>query len=355
MTPFARVQAGLCDPVRYFIKKEPHTLKKILAGRLRAIAGVSIVDEAVCRYLCQAQDELEIANWKRCPSKPGYGATDDDMDEMYQEFLMMMGIGDTYHSDMTMWDWMVKLRNRQMDCERRIKLAKVSSDSAFACVLWNYTICMMQKLVVLSDGALLEQRWWGWQPSGEKITSSTGSAMRFMTSLQVQARHAVAFGDDACEAHEPGTPVSLIKARYDCLGLPYKHLKPTKDYVVSFCSVEFGPDDRREPETWSKTLFRLLCATPDLGRLVQWQYEMRHSSRLTEMTNLLVSVGWTDFLSPEHGSLGQNDGKTEDEESEEEQEGDSPGGYSHRQNSGVQPKVQGSKPGQKVGRQEERR
>ena len=48
------VKAGLCDPIRVFVKNEPHSSKKLEEGRVRLIMSVSIVDQLVERVLCSS-------------------------------------------------------------------------------------------------------------------------------------------------------------------------------------------------------------------------------------------------------------------------------------------------------------
>lgn len=44
-------EAGVCDPIKLFIKPEPHKDEKVETGRLRLISSVSLVDSCVDRFL----------------------------------------------------------------------------------------------------------------------------------------------------------------------------------------------------------------------------------------------------------------------------------------------------------------
>jgi len=47
VTPPELIQLGLCDPVRLFIKQEPHPFRKVRTGRLRLISSVSLSDHTL--------------------------------------------------------------------------------------------------------------------------------------------------------------------------------------------------------------------------------------------------------------------------------------------------------------------
>lgn len=44
-------EAGVCDPIKLFIKPEPHKDEKVKTGRLRLISSVSLIDSCVDRFL----------------------------------------------------------------------------------------------------------------------------------------------------------------------------------------------------------------------------------------------------------------------------------------------------------------
>lgn len=44
-------EAGVCDPIKLFIKPEPHKNEKVETGRLRLISSVSLIDSCVDRFL----------------------------------------------------------------------------------------------------------------------------------------------------------------------------------------------------------------------------------------------------------------------------------------------------------------
>jgi len=76
----------LCDPVRLFVKGEPHKVVKILEGRVRLIMSVSLMDKVIEMVLHNHVNKHEIANWQRLPYKPGMGFTHEMNMHIYETF-----------------------------------------------------------------------------------------------------------------------------------------------------------------------------------------------------------------------------------------------------------------------------
>jgi mRNA-degrading endonuclease RelE of RelBE toxin-antitoxin system len=74
-----RVEWGLVDPVRVFVKNELHSTKKVRQGRYRLIMSISVVDQLVDRVFSTEQNSEEIRHWKHIPSKPGMGLDDEGL------------------------------------------------------------------------------------------------------------------------------------------------------------------------------------------------------------------------------------------------------------------------------------
>jgi hypothetical protein len=51
------VEGNFCDPVRVFIKAEPHSTNKVNQDRWRLIFAVSVVDQIIERLLCGDQNK----------------------------------------------------------------------------------------------------------------------------------------------------------------------------------------------------------------------------------------------------------------------------------------------------------
>jgi len=106
MTRKERLDRNLMDPVRVFVKNEPHTLDKINTGRVRLIMSVSLTDKIIEMLLCRHFTKLEIQNWQDIPSKPGIGFTASDSASVYAD-VVGCGMPMSY-ADISGWDWGVK-------------------------------------------------------------------------------------------------------------------------------------------------------------------------------------------------------------------------------------------------------
>jgi hypothetical protein len=60
-----RLQSGTHGLVRVFVKREPHSLKKVSEGRYRLISSVSAQDQVVERLLHSYLDEYELKHFER--------------------------------------------------------------------------------------------------------------------------------------------------------------------------------------------------------------------------------------------------------------------------------------------------
>lgn len=62
----------ISDPIRIFIKREPHSLKKKTQKRWRLIWGISLIDQAIDRILYGEMVDAALDNHDSTPNKPGF-------------------------------------------------------------------------------------------------------------------------------------------------------------------------------------------------------------------------------------------------------------------------------------------
>jgi hypothetical protein len=103
--PVQTVKQSLADPVRIFVKNEPHTLAKLEAKKYRLISSVSLVDQVVERLLHSEINNTEIDNWDAIPSMPGIGLTSDFDFQKIAEIIKK--IQTPLQTDVSGWDWSV--------------------------------------------------------------------------------------------------------------------------------------------------------------------------------------------------------------------------------------------------------
>lgn len=283
-SPQELIENGLVDPVKVFIKGEPHKISKIKEKRLRIIASVSLVDQIIERLLHRVQNLNEIEWWEKCPSKPGLGLHDDGMISLthsMEELLESNGQIDC--SDVSAWDWTVQEWELDLDMEIRVKLARCEENSLYAKMCKVNATCVARTVFVTPDGKMRAQCGvFGGQLSGRYCTSSSNSRMRILATCLARLRLTgkatvtnkgkevlgiMSMGDDSVEVHVPGMKEEINKIGHLC------KMVETHSQVcgVDFCSQVFDGTGIAYPSAPSKTAYRFFThKTADIGNGDLW-------------------------------------------------------------------------------------
>nr|WBK56464.1 P1-P2 fusion protein [Wheat leaf yellowing-associated virus] len=268
-TPEQLVKEGLCDPIRLFIKGEPHKQSKLDEGRYRLIMSVSLVDQLVARVLFQNQNKREISLWREIPSKPGFGlSTDRDTREFLESLSKVVGcstgeiISDwkdkIIPTDCSGFDWSVADWMLEDDMEVRNALT-INNNQLTRHLRKVWLKCITNSVLCTSDGALYAQTYPGVQKSGSYNTSSSNSRIRVLAAYHCGADWAIAMGDDALES-----PTTKLE-KYKELGF-----KVEVSSQLEFCSHVFEQEDLARPINVNKMLYRLIygynpaCGNPEV-------------------------------------------------------------------------------------------
>lgn len=293
-----RVQQGFCDPVRLFVKDEPHSIDKIKTGRLRLIMSISLVDQLVERVLNYRLNQSELASWPHIPSKGG-SSMSKFADRMH--VVDWMRDRDMAEGDISGFDWSVKAWELRFDADLRIAL------SPGAGVYWRIALlqrvdCLSLSVFSLSDGTMIAQRVKGIQKSGSYNTTPTNSHIRVMLAYLTGAEEAIALGDDGLEDYNPQAQVN-----YKSLGHPLK-MYERKHNRAAFCSMDIDEKGHGEPLTWHKTFLRFLDAkfkTPE--RLFQLFFvlgESCHWGRIhLWLTEHYREISWAEGATDKIGEI----------------------------------------------------
>lgn len=285
------VRQGFCDPVRIFVKNEPHNPKKISEGRLRLISSVSLVDQMCERVLYGRQNKLEIEHWARIPSKPGMGLDDESLKVLYDDWVTMAR---PYEADISGWDFGMQDWEMQWEANFRARLSKAEGTD-YHRALRNRNWCEARTLFMLTDGRFIAQRVPGKRCSGSYNTSAGNSRCRVLAGLLVGSRRVFAMGDDSVEDVH-GNPDEIVEA-YGKLGHRVKMFEPCTD-GFAFCSTRIRLIGGRvvgEPQNWDRMLFKLLHMSVGvesmvLERLAQFSYEMRGHPWLPRIEGYLAKI-----------------------------------------------------------------
>jgi len=304
-TPMSLVEQDLCDPVKIFIKDEPHTLEKVQQGRFRIICGVSLVDNVIARLLCSLQNNTEILNWKSLPVKPGMGLHDEGLQSLYETACDISNFNQhpLVETDVSGWDWTFQQRDFDNDLQRRLALNN-SAGTVFEKIITSHFHCMARKVFMLSDGSAYEQVHPGVMPSGWYNTSSTNSSARIIdhlavcNALGISSNGAMSMGDDCAETFTPMLDPEKIRSAYMKRGKRIKNIALSTPSDFTFCSQQFV-GEIAYPINIAKQLYQLLSyktLSPEDRdiRLAQFYQEMRHLPNL-QMSKVIEAVehsGW---------------------------------------------------------------
>lgn len=272
LTAEEKVMAGLCDPIREFVKNEPHGREKMAQGRFRLIMSVSIIDQLVERVLFHRQNATEVACWVNIPSKGGASMNlDSDVNHMAQEFFNQ---GSLASVDVSGFDWSVKDWELKLDARARVRLA-IDPKPSWIRAVFNRVECLSHAVFSFSDGKMVAQVTKGIQKSGSYNTTPTNSRIKVCLGWLAGSEYAVATGDDGVESYVEQAPDT-----YALLGHPLKTYYKCTEYVP-FCSSEIRSDGSWVPATWSKTFYRFLYQSKlDSSYWQQLCHVLRHSPHL---------------------------------------------------------------------------
>lgn len=258
LSPADMIERGYCDPVRIFIKEEPHNKLKVSQGRFRLIFSVSLVDQLLERFFAQIQNKTEIANWHKLPSLIGIGLDKRHINAMIHDSSWFPS-GPVIESDVSGWDWTVQPCEIRAEFEMRIKLIR-DCPANLARLIRARAECILQKTVVFSDGVarLCPVGIW---PSGLYVTGSGNSRMR--TTLGFRARELLnlpykdlimkCVGDDSVESAD--ADLAPLKEAYETLGHLIKDIRVTHSEDFEFCSNRFR-DGRASSTQIEKSVYK---------------------------------------------------------------------------------------------------
>lgn len=302
------VRLGYVDPVRLFVKQEPHKLAKLLTSRFRLIMCISLVDQGVERAMYTAVSKHEIDNWATMPSKPGMGTSDEQLDVLAQNLTTLLACGELADTDISGWDWQRKWWVGMLSvASYLVQSGLCDTEFSRACYAREYVAC--NPVFACSDGVLIDPLCFGIMESGRFVTSYMNSRGRVGISV-LCGTEAMAMGDDCVEGIRAGAGEQLAS---DLSTLGYEgvfewHVSTSVE-GTTFCSNRFyrNADGRfvAEPVNWPRTLYRLLSQPLFTHEnLSQFAYEVRHLRDKT-VADRMVTYGLSEMASSESGGVSE--------------------------------------------------
>lgn len=269
----SQIEAGVMDPVRVFVKNEPHKREKIEKGRLRLICSVSLPDNVLQRVLFERQNKGLIDKWDTIPNKPGMGSADFQLGMLWDAMVILSACGALLDTDVSGWDWSVKSWMQACNCIVRLMQIGISSATLAGRVILNESIRLGWPVFVLSDGRAFVTKRNGLQLSGQLNTSHGNSTMRNVLA-RLCGHASMAMGDDCTEE---GTNVEETVALLRNLGFTLEYHTTAGPQGATFCSMRHKSRGVAEPTRWPRTLYRLLSKPViTLTDLLQFADEIRH-------------------------------------------------------------------------------
>jgi len=254
------------DPVRLFVKREPHKKEKIAQKRWRLIWSFSFIDMVVQGMLFNVSNDAELAVPHEIPSKPGFSFFKGGFDKILKSIDGPVLCAEKDHRA---WDMHSPKYLYNAEGAFRIRQCNNPTDEFRGAVgqVLDYTA---KCKVVFSDGGVYQQEHEGITKSGTKITISFNSHAQVLLKIIYclekfghfdEAQHGlIAQGDDTIE-RVGGIDVDDMVAWLSAHGYDIKHINvgPARD--LEFCSHRFHFADglwTAMPVNWEKNLFGLM-------------------------------------------------------------------------------------------------
>lgn len=288
-----RLEERDCDPIRLFVKPEPHKMSKLENHRYRLISSVSVVDQIIDHMLFDAQNDTMIANWPYLPTWPGWAPVVGGWKALIQQIWMA--------TDKSGWDWSARAWVLELVLRLRARLG--GNDRWAAIAAWRYQALFLNPTFVTSGGLLFRQRRRGVQKSGCVNTIADNSMAQVLLHIRVCLKlglpvtKLLAMGDDVLQE-----PVANEKEYLRLLG-EFCHVKQAA-HVNEFAGCRFL-GKRVEPMYKGKHAFNILHVDEEIIPQLADSYTLQYhrSSYRDWMRNLFRGmgaevrpIGWNDMV-----------------------------------------------------------
>lgn len=190
------------DPIRFFVKPEPHSTKKLAQRRARLISSVSVVDQIIDHMLFDGENEVIMSNWLRTPPKVGWSPLKGGW-KLVPQYKVVA-------ADKSGWDWTVQPWLVEL-LEASTKSMCLNPTSYWLdLVSWRYKELFHHPVFVLGSGALFQQQFVGMMKSGCVQTIISNSKCQMFLNYRVCAELGMkkpsqfwCMGDDTLQSDMP--------------------------------------------------------------------------------------------------------------------------------------------------------
>ena len=275
------------DPIRWFIKQEPHTSEKAAQKRWRLIWSVSLVDQLIDRLLWSNMLQTDIKVWDQIPTKSGYSGKYGTTNRLYRKLDDggKCAKGDKSSWDITVTDWLL---DDNLDLNFRL-CTNYDPLADWVSIAMKRHEATFHGYRVTSDGTLYRQEIKACMPSGFLLTLLYNSRMQVMlkciailekTKRQFDWKLDMinAVGDDSLERLRTITKQDYL----DCVngyGFIFNDFAEGNLLDLEFCSRKFVKTAEGNvvtiPVNWGKNMAAL---------------RMREKWKINDVTDALVSL-----------------------------------------------------------------
>lgn len=276
-----QVSQRMSDPIRLFIKPEPHSQEKLRNHRYRLISSVSVLDQLIDYMLFGEMNEKIIENCLDVPCKGGWS--------VFNGGWKMAPVGGVMALDKSGWDWSAKGWLFEMELDLRTRLCTNMTAQWKDLARWRYRCLFENPIFITSGGMMMRQKEPGVMKSGCFNTLTSNSIMqsllhhRVCKELDIEPGWLWSLGDDTLQQSVEEVELYIEKMSEYC------HVK----HAVSraeFAGVRFERGGYVEPLYPAKHAFNLLHMDPDNKENMAWSYDLLyHRSHDTEILQRVLS------------------------------------------------------------------
>lgn len=283
------------DPMKVFVKQEPHKREKLLEGRYRLIIGTSIIDTMVDRIIFGPvmQSATNPINALRTPCAIGWSPNKGGWR------YIAMHYKDGFSIDRKAWDWSVTEWQVNM-WETFIKNLCIDSPKWWLSMVSRRFTCLFYiAKFSFPDGTLIAQGEPGIMKSGCYLTILLNSVAQTILHAVVQLRLnkpikdniPLSLGDDTLQRFFPYMEEYALQLNKVAL---IKEAQYTKGYA-EFIGFLFEKDGYF-PAYWKKHLFTLRHLDPTVAKELLEQYQYMYY-RHPNMLKFIRGIAWN--MNPE--------------------------------------------------------
>lgn len=280
----SQIQLKTADPIRLFVKPEPHKQAKLDTKRYRLISSVSLVDQLIDHMLFGDNNDRLIETNIRTPSKAGWTHLGGGYLAIPNQPWLAI--------DKSSWDWTVQPWLLDFCLDMRVVMCENMNSRWLELARMRYRLLFDKFELITSGGTRLRSRTGGVQKSGCVNTIADNCLMQWVLharicfELNLPVTQLYALGDDTLQ-QKPDKYEEYLAL------LSQFSIVKTAVLANEFAGNLFLPRLRIEPMYWGKHAFNMLHVDPKVKHEMGESYSLLYSrsARLPLITKIFRSIG----------------------------------------------------------------